>query len=176
MTNYDDSTFTNDVFSFIYSYLSIVELNESHGDSATQTSRYTIVRQEIHIISKLLSANREDLTKNEITQHVKHDLQKVLARFIIDCFSHNLGFIEQTRKNFRPQKTDDETVLAEKSDCVRDPEWSHESFIIIPTVISSQAFNTISNHKIMLEYIHLQLTPHLQTITHFSLKEQEIIV
>ena len=99
--------------SFIYSYLSILELNERESDSPTQVSRHTIVRQETHILSKLLNAIREDLTKNEITQLVKHDFQKILAWFIIDYFSHNLDLIEQARKNFRPQNTDDEIVLAE---------------------------------------------------------------
>ena len=52
-----NSIFTNDVFSFIHSYLSILKLNEPQGDSFTQTSRHTIVRQEIHIFSKVLNAN-----------------------------------------------------------------------------------------------------------------------
>ena len=47
-----NSIFTNDVFSPIYSYLSILQLNAPQGDSPTQTSRHTIVRQEIHIFSK----------------------------------------------------------------------------------------------------------------------------
>ena len=52
-----NSIFTNDVFSFIYSYLSILELNEPQGDSPTQASRHTIVRQKIHILSKFLKYN-----------------------------------------------------------------------------------------------------------------------
>ena len=142
-----NSIYTNDVFSIIYSYLSIIELNEPQGGSPTQTSRNTFVRQELHIFSKLLNAIREDLTKNEITQHVKNDLQKILAWFIIDYFSHNLDLIEQAGKKFRPQNTNDETVLAEQTDYVWNPEWSHESFISIPIDISSQAINTISIHK-----------------------------
>ena len=114
-------------------------------DSPTQLSRHTTVRQEIHGIQ--LNAIREDLTSNDITQHVKHDLQKILAWFIIDYFSHNIHLIAQTRKKFRPQNADDETVLAEQTDYVWDPEWSHESFIIIPTDISNQAISTISIHK-----------------------------
>ena len=142
-----NSIFTNDAFSLIYGYLSIVELNEPQGDPPTQTSRHAIVRQEINIISKFSYAIREDLTKNEITQHVRHDLQKILAWFIIDYYSHNIDLIEQARKNFRPQNTDDETVLAEQSDYVWDPEWSHESFINTPTDISSHAISTISINK-----------------------------
>ena len=99
------------------------------------------------MFSKFLNAIREDLPKLEITQHVRHDLQKILAWFIIDYFNHNIDLIEQARKNFRPQNTEDETVLAEQSDYVWDPEWSHETFISIPTDISSQAMSTISINK-----------------------------
>ena len=91
-----NSIFTNDVFSLIYSYLSRLELNEPQGDSFTQTSRHTIVRQKIHIFSKFL------------------------AWFIIYYFNHNIYLIKQARKNIRPQKTDDKTVLAEQSDSVWD--------------------------------------------------------
>ena len=142
------SIFINDVFSLIHSHLPVEVLNEPQGDSPTQTSRHTVVRQEIHIFSKFLNAIREHLTKNEVTHHVKHDLQKILALFIIDYFSHSIDLIERARKNFRPQNTDDETVLAEKSDYVSDPEWSNESFINIPTNISTQAISTISINKV----------------------------
>ena len=60
-----NSIFTNDVFPLTYSYISILELNEPQSDSPTQTSRHTIVRQEIHIFSKFLNAIREDLTKTK---------------------------------------------------------------------------------------------------------------
>ena len=68
--------FTTDVFPLIYSDISILNLKEPQSDSPTQTSRHATVRQEIHIFSKFLNAIREDLTSNDITQHVKHDLQK----------------------------------------------------------------------------------------------------
>ena len=42
-----NSIFTNDVFSLIYSYISILETKEPQSDSPTQTTRHTIVRQEI---------------------------------------------------------------------------------------------------------------------------------
>ena len=122
-------------------------MNEPQGDSPTQASRHTIVRQEIHIFSNVLNAIREDLTKNELIQHVNHDLQKILAWFISNYFSYNIDLIEQARKIFRPQNTDDEAVLAEQSDYVWEPEWSHESFINIPTDLSSQAISTISINK-----------------------------
>ena len=60
-----NSIFTNDVFSLIYSYLSILELEELQSDSPNQTSRHTIVRQEIHTFSKFLNAIRENLTNND---------------------------------------------------------------------------------------------------------------
>ena len=46
-----NSKFTNDVFSVIYSYLSILEFKETQCDSPTQTTRHTTVRQEIPIFS-----------------------------------------------------------------------------------------------------------------------------
>ena len=59
---------------------------------------------------------------------------------IIDLFTHNLDLISQARKNFRPQSTNDNTVVAEQSDYVWDPEWSHPAFINIPKDISSNFF------------------------------------
>ena len=94
-----------------------------------------------------MNAIREDLVSKDITQHVKHDLQKFLAWFKIDYFSHKIDLIAQARKNFRPQNTDDEIVLAEQSDYVWDPEWFHESFFYIPTDISRQTISTTSIHK-----------------------------
>ena len=96
------------------------------SDSPTQTSRQTVVREEIHIFSKFLNTIRENLTNDQTTQNVQHDLQKILVWFIIDFFSHNTDLIEQVRKNFRPQSTDDETILAEQSDYVWDPECSYK--------------------------------------------------
>ena len=93
------------------------------------------MRQEIHTFSKFLNAIREDLTNDDITQHVKRNLRNILAWFIIIYFSHNIDLIAQARKNFRPKNTEEETVLAEQSDYVWDPEWSHESFINISTDI-----------------------------------------
>ena len=61
-------------------------MGETQGDSPTQTSRHTAVRQELSIFSKLFNTIRENLTNNDISQIVKHALQKILAWFIIDCF------------------------------------------------------------------------------------------
>ena len=130
------------MFSLIFSYLSILELKEPQGDSPAQKCRHTTVRQEIHIFSKFLNAISENLTGNEITQHVKWDLQKILAWFIIDYFVHNIDLIAIGRKI-----SDDETILAEQTDYVWDPEWSHESFFDITTDISSQAISTNSINK-----------------------------
>ena len=122
-------------------------MKEPRGGSSTQKSRHTTVRQEIHILSKFLNAVSENLTSNEKTQHVKHDLQEILAWFVIDYFVHYIDLIAQARKFFRPQNTVDETILAEQTDYIWDPERSHEFFINIPTDISSQAISTISIHK-----------------------------
>ena len=62
-------------------------------------------------------------------------------------FLHNIDLIALARKNFIPQNEDDESVLAEQTDYVWDPEWFHESFINLPTNKSSQAISTISIHK-----------------------------
>ena len=59
-------------------------------------------------------------------------------------------------KNFRPQNKDNETILAEQTDYVWDPEWSHESFNGIPSDKSSQALNTISIHKDYVKLYPLQ--------------------
>ena len=53
--------FTNDVFSFFYSYLSILEPIEPQGDSPTRTSRHTILRQEVRMFLKFLNAIQKDL-------------------------------------------------------------------------------------------------------------------
>ena len=100
------------------------------------------------MFSKFSNATRENLTSNDITQPVKqHDLQKILTWFISDYFVHNNDLITLARKNFRPKNTVDETLLAEQTDYVWDPEWSHELIINIPTDISSLAVSTISIHK-----------------------------
>ena len=55
--------------------------------------------------------------------------------------------MSQARKNFRLQNSADHTVLAEQSDYVWDPEWSHPLIFNMPTDISSQAISTISIHQ-----------------------------
>ena len=132
-----NSIFTNEVLAIIYSYISILEKTEVQSTSPTETSKYTKVRNEITIFSTFLHIIRKNFTNNDVSQNTKHDLQKILAWFIIDYFTHNLDLISQERKNFRPQSTNDDTVIAEQSDYVWDPEWSHPAFINIPQDISS---------------------------------------
>ena len=144
-------------FSLDYSYLLILESKELQNDSPTQTSRHTIVRQEIHIISKFLNAIREYLTNNDITQYVKHDLQKILAWFIIDSFSPYIDLIAQARENFGQQNTDDETVLAEQSDFgTLNSLMNH--LIIYQQIYQVKQLALSLITKIMLECTHLQLT------------------
>ena len=97
------------------------------------------------------------MTSNDFSQNAKHDLQKIFAWFIIDYFTHNIGLIAQARKTFRPQSTNDETVIAEQSDYVWVPEWSHPLFKNIPAAISSQAISTISIHKDYVKIIPLTI-------------------
>ena len=65
----------------------------------------------------------------------------------MEYFGYIIDLIEQARKQFWPQNTDDETVLAEQSNYVWDPEWFYELFINIPTDVSSQAISAISFTK-----------------------------
>ena len=55
-----------------------------------------------------------------------------------DYFTHNIDLIAQARKKFRPRSTNDDTVIAEQSDYIWDPDWSHPLFLNIPIDISSQ--------------------------------------
>ena len=80
-----------------------------------------------------------------------------MAWFRIDYFTHNIDLIAQARKKFRPQKTNDDTVIAEQSDYIWDPKWSHPLFLNIPIDISSQAINTISIHKDFMKIFPLTI-------------------
>ena len=124
-----NSKFTNEVFAIIYIYLSILERTEAQSTSPVQTSKHTKVRKEIAAFLTFLTAIRENFTNNDVSQNAKHDLQKILAWFTIDYFTHIIDLIEQARKNVRPQSTNDDTVIAEQSDYVWDPEWSHPAFL-----------------------------------------------
>ena len=141
-----NSIFTNKVFVIIYTYISILEKTELQSISPTETSKHTKVRHEITLFSTFLHIIKENFTKDDVPQHTKHDLQKILAWFIINYFTHNLDLISQARKNFRPQNhPNDDTAITEQSDW--EPEWSHPTFINIPQSISSQAISTISYHR-----------------------------
>ena len=84
-------------------------------------------------------------------------MQKILAWFIIDYFTHDIDLISQARKIFRPQNTNDDTVIAKQSDYVWDPEWSHPAFTNIPQDISSQAISTKSFHTDYVKVIPLTI-------------------
>ena len=145
--------FTNDVFSIFFIVIYPYEKHKE-DDSPTKTSRHPAVKQGISFFSKFLNTIRENLTNNDISQNVKQDLQKILAWFIIDYFVHKLDLISLARNNFQPQNLDDETRLADETYYVWDPEWSHPSFINIPTDISSQALTTISVNR-----VYVRITP-----------------
>ena len=152
-----NSIFTNEVFAIIYSYISILEKTEVKSISPTETSRHTKVRNKITVFSTFLQILRKNLTKDDVSQHTKHDLRKILAWFIIDYFTHNLDLISQARKNFRLQNTNDDTALSEQSDYVWDTEWSHRAFLNIPQAISSQAISTKSYHRDYVKVIPLTI-------------------
>ena len=58
------------------------------------------------------------------------------------------------RTNFQSQNSDDESILADKTFYICEPEWPHPPFIIIPTDISSQAITTISINR-----YYVRITP-----------------
>ena len=152
-----NSIFTNKVFAIIYTYISILEKTEIQSISPTETSKHTKVRNEITVFSTFLHIIKEKFTKDAVSQHTKHDLQKILAWFIINYFTHNLDLISQARKNFRPQNTNDDTALSEQSDYVWDPECSHPTFLNIPQAISTQAISTISYHRDYVKVIPITI-------------------
>ena len=104
-----NSIFTNEVFAIIYTYLSILERTEAQSTSPVKTSKHTKVRNKIAAFSTFLNAIREHFTKNDVSQNTKDQLQKIIAWFTID----DIDLIKQARKNFRPQSTNDDTVIAE---------------------------------------------------------------
>ena len=116
------SIFTNDVFAIIYNNLSILERIETESTSPVQTSRHTNVSNKITAFSAFLNTICENFSNNEISPNVKHDLQKFLAWLIIDYFTHNIDLIAQAKIFFRHLSTNDDTVTAEQSGYVRDPE------------------------------------------------------
>ena len=72
-------------------------------------------------------------------------------------FNPQFRFNFTSKKNFRPQNTNDDTVLSEQSDYVWDPEWSHRAFLNIPQAISSQAISTVSYHRDYVKVIPLTI-------------------
>ena len=152
-----NSLFTNEVYAIIYTNKNILETTQTQSTSPLQATRHTRVRNEITAFSTFLYAIRENFSNNDVSQHSKHDLQKILAWFIIDYFKHNIDLISDARKHFRPQNNTDETVIHEQSDYVWDPDWSHPLFINFPTSISSQAMDTISIHRDYIKIIPLTI-------------------
>ena len=72
-------------------------------------------------------------------------------------FHPQFRFNYTSKKNFRPQNTNDDTVLSEQSDYVWDPDWSHHAFLNIPQAISSQAISTISFHRDYVKIVPLTI-------------------
>ena len=72
---------------------------------------------------------------------------KQLAVGFETVVNYILNLISKARKNFRPQ-TDDETLLADETDYVWDPEWSHIVFLNISKDTSSALTATSSVHRV----------------------------
>ena len=102
-----------------------------------------------------LNITTQSVKINEVSPNDKHDLQKFLAWFIIDYFTHNFDLTSQPRKTFRLQISTDDTIRADQSDYVWDPEWSYPLFHNIPTDISSQSIGTISIDKNLIRVFPL---------------------
>ena len=69
-----NSIFTNKVFAIIYSYISILEKTEFQSISPTETSKHTKEQNEIALVSIFLHIIKENFTKDDVSQHTKHDL------------------------------------------------------------------------------------------------------
>ena len=74
-----NSIFTNEVFAIIYTYISILEKTEFQSISPTETSKHRKVRNEIALFSTFPHIIKENFTKDDVSQQIKHDLQKILA-------------------------------------------------------------------------------------------------
>ena len=155
-----NSIFTNDVFSNIYSYLSILELRETQGDSPTQTSRHRAVKQEVNVFSKFLNTIRENLTYNDISQNDKENLQQKKAWIITDYFVHNLDLKSLARKKIN-HKVQTRKLYWQMKDIMFG---TVHHFTNIPADISSQAITTVSTNSINRNFVtvtHLLLIQHL---------------
>ena len=100
-----NSIFTNEVFAIIYTYISILEKTEFQSISPTETSKHTKIRNEIALFSIFLHIIKKNFTKDDVSQHTKHDLQKILAWFIIDYFTHNIVLNFTSKKKFQTSKS-----------------------------------------------------------------------
>ena len=93
-----NSIFTSDVFSITLSNISIIESKETQNGSP-QTSRHSTVRQENYLFSKFLDTIRENLVSTDISQKMKHDIQRMLDWFIIDYFVHKIEINSASKKD-----------------------------------------------------------------------------
>ena len=90
-----------------------------------------------------------------------------------NCKIDLIHLIAQARKNFRPQSTNDDTVIAKQSDYVWDPEWSLSLFLNIPIDISKQAISTITIHKGYIKKIPLTIDATPLNYNSFLLNRQQ---
>ena len=79
------------------------------------------MRKETDLFSQFLDSTREILTDLEIS--------KIIHYLKVFIMVHYLKLIAQARKNFRLQ-SDDETLLADETDFMLNPEWT--IFLNIP--------------------------------------------
>ena len=79
-----NSISTNNVFSIVFSYISILQLQETQNKSPLQTYRHSTVIQSIYLLTKFLDKIRGNYTGTDTSQNVKDDLQRTLAWFVIN--------------------------------------------------------------------------------------------
>ena len=94
--------------------------------------------------------NQSELLQGYYTRPIRNDVsveQNVTEINTVVKNEKQRSSTNHTFQNIRPQSTNDDTVIAEQSDYIWDPEWSHPLFLNIPIDVSSQSISTISIHK-----------------------------
>ena len=161
-----NSIFTNEVFAIIYTYISILEKTEFHSISPTETSKHTKVRQEITLFSTFLHIIKENFTKDDVSQHTKHDLQKILAWFLIDYQSDWKKFTQEFSKMFDSERNKQhQRVLCNEIRRLPNETIKQLAVRIETLVRKAYSLNThdYKNTK-MTEILMMTLTPQLRKI------------
>ena len=101
--------FHNDVFSIIYSYVSILETKESFYLSPPPTSRHAIIKREVDLFSRILNLFHALVTNIETSEIVTVSLQRIQEGFIVDYFQYNLNLSHKQEKSLEHTKQPNKT-------------------------------------------------------------------